>query len=401
MNEPLLLGDSLIELKKLDGGSVDLVYMDPPFFTNREHSSVTRNRDERFTFDDTWKSDGEYAIFLEERLIEIRRVLKESGSVYIHCDSSANYLIRAIADRVFGRDNFRSEIIWSYRRWSNSARNYMPSHQTIYFYSKGKDYTFNTVYSDYSESTNVDQLLQMRARDSDGVTAYAKDSDGNVIYGNAKRGVPLSDVWEIPYLNPKAKERVGYPTQKPLLLLERIIEVSTNPGDMVLDPFCGSGTTLVAAKRLARAYCGIDISPEAIALSQSRLSLLIKTESALLNSGRKSYASADPGALAQLDGLDAIPVHRNKGIDAFVRITPRYLLAVRVQRPSEEIGYAVELLKKAMASKSITNGVVIRTSGSLLGEERISVGCIEIIDSAAYSIAKLLQEICANQRVRG
>ena len=189
-----------------------------------------------------WDGFDEYVEFLSGRLSEVRRVLKPTGSLFVHCDSNANFVIRALLDSTFGDRQFRSEIVWTYKRWSNSAKGLMPGHQTIFFYSKTDRFKFQKIYGSYSETTNIDQILQLTARDAHGVSTYATDSDGEVVFGGVKQGVPLSDVWEIPFLNPKAKERVGYPTQKPVLLLERIISLCSEPGDIVLDPFCGSGT---------------------------------------------------------------------------------------------------------------------------------------------------------------
>ena len=135
-----------------------------------------------------------------------------------------------------------------------------------------------------------------------------------------KKGVPLSDVWEIPYLNPKAKERVGYPTQKHLLLIERIIKLVTDKGDTVLDPFCGSGTTLVAAQLMKRRYIGIDQSKSAIELSKQRLNNPIKTESNLLKKGKRAYIHQDPKIMKLLSHLHITPVPRNKGIDGFLKV---------------------------------------------------------------------------------
>lgn len=162
-----------------------------------------------------------------------------------------------------------------------------------FFYSKTADFKFNTMYTDYSETTNVDQILQDRVRDENGKSKYKTDGNGGVVMGQAKKGVPLSDVWEIQYLNPKAKERVGYPTQKPIILLEQIIKLVTDEGDIVLDPFAGSGTTLVAAKMLNRNYLGFDISKDAVGLANSRLEELVKTESILLKKGKKAYQNFD------------------------------------------------------------------------------------------------------------
>ncbi|MEG2810864.1 MAG: site-specific DNA-methyltransferase, partial [Akkermansia sp.] len=173
-------------------------------------------------------------------------------------------------------------MIWSYKRWSNSKKGLLNSHQNIYFYSKSNKFKFNTMYTQYSPTTNVDQILQNREKNNNGITVYKKDSFGNVINNYEKKGVPLSDVWEIPYLNHKARERNGYPTQKPILLLEQIIKISTDENDVILDPFCGSGTTLAAAKLLKREYIGIDFSNDAIELCKKRLEgKIIKTSSAL------------------------------------------------------------------------------------------------------------------------
>lgn len=157
----------------------------------------------------------DYKHFIKERLQECRRVLKNIGIIFVHCDSSASHHIRSLLDEVFGAENFQSEIIWTYRRWSNAKRGLLNAHQTIYFYSKSDTYKFNTLYTDYSPTTNIDQILQERERDEHGKSVYKRDSQGNVVLGREKKGVPLSNVWEIPYLNPKAAERTGYPTQKP------------------------------------------------------------------------------------------------------------------------------------------------------------------------------------------
>jgi site-specific DNA-methyltransferase (adenine-specific) len=167
-----------------------------------------------------------------------------------------------------------------------------------------------------------------------------------------KPGVPLSDVWDIPYLNPKAEERVGYPTQKPVLLLERIIELASNRGDSVLDPFCGSGTTLVAASLWERKHVGIDISEEAISLTSQRLLRLVKTRSNLLEKGRGSYNTANKDLLSVLGDLDYVPVHRNKGIDAILKQgSGKRPVLIRIQRDGETVEEAANLLVKASQKK--------------------------------------------------
>lgn len=394
----VILGDSLDSMKRVESVSVDLVYLDPPFFTNRHHSAVTRDRTKKFSFSDVWNDLREYAEFMEIRLREVYRVLKDSGSVFVHCDKNANFLLRALLDNLFGSEQFRSEIIWTYRRWSNSARGLMPAHQTLLFYSKSDHFKFNRIYCAYSETTNVDQILQLRTRDAHGVCAYATNQDGENIYCDEKKGVPLSDVWEIPFLNPKAKERTGYPTQKPILLLERVIEIATAPGDLVLDPFCGSGTTLVAAKILGRRSIGLDSSEEAVNLARQRLTAPEKTESALLQKGRAAYANADKDALSLIQGLDLVPVQRNTGIDAFLKINnENSLVPVRVQRQDEALSEAAHKLYRAAKSKNAIRAILIRTNDNtnLLFETPLPESII-VVDAPAFQIKQKLSEIVAN-----
>jgi site-specific DNA-methyltransferase (adenine-specific) len=355
-------GDCLEVVRGLAGGSVDLAYVDPPFFTQKMHSLVTRDRTTKFEFSDEWKSRGEYTDFLRARLQEFRRVLKATGSLFFQCDTSASHHIRCLLDEVFGDAMFRSEIIWHYRRWSNSQRNPMPSHQNIFFYSKTDDYQYHQLFDDYSPSTNVDQILQRRQRDAHGKAVYARDENGKVVHDGYKKGVPIADVWDIPLLNPKAKERAGYPTQKPVLLLERIIGLVTSPGDLVLDPFTGSGTTLVAAELLGRNSLGIDIAAEAVQLATQRLEQPFKTSSELLRKGRETYVQSDEEALAYLHGLPIVPVQRNRGIDAILKIPPGgNPVLIRVQRRGENLAGAAELLHGAGRSKQPATLVLVVT----------------------------------------
>ena len=355
-------GDCLAVVGGLATESVDLVYVDPPFFTQKTHSLVTRDRATTFQFSDEWKSRAEYVEFLRARLKQFLRVLKANGSLFFHCDTNASHHIRCLIDEVFGEAMFRSEIIWHYRRWSNSQRNPLPSHQTIFFYSKTDAYEYHQLFEGYSPSTNVDQILQRRQRDEHGKSVYARDKEGNIVSDGHKKGVPIADVWDIPFLNPKAKERVGYPTQKPILLLERIISLVTSPGGLVLDPFCGSGTTLVAAELLGRNSLGVDVSAEAVQLATRRLDDPFKTSSELLRKGRESYVQSDGDALASLHGLPIIPVQRNRGIDAILKIAAgENPVLIRVQRHGESVMDAAEMLHKAGQSKQPATLVLIAT----------------------------------------
>ncbi len=355
----LINDDCLSAFSKIETASIDMVYLDPPFFTQKKQS-LKNSRGKEYEFSDIWGSRNEYIFFMRERLLEIKRILKESGTIFLHCDSTASHYLRVLLDEIFGEDNFRSEIIWSYKRWSNSKKGLLAGHQTIFLYSKTSKYKFNTIYCNYSPTTNVDQILQERVRNEDGKASYKRDMSGNIVIGKEKRGVPLSDVWEIPFLNPKAKERTGYPTQKPIELLERIIKISTDEGDIVLDPFCGSGTTLVAAKLLGRKYLGIDINPSAIDLCKNRLDAPTKTESTLLKIGSQAYLTKSEKELAVLQQFDCDIVQRNRGIDAILK---KYYLgapvAIKIQKSNETVTQAISLLAEAGIKKKCSFLVLI------------------------------------------
>ena len=392
----LHLGDCLTVLKTLESKSVDLFYVDPPFFTRKTHSLTTRDGGSRYSFKDLWSSQDEYGDFLIERLRECHRCLKSTGSLFFHCDENAGHIARIVLDRIFQPENFQSEIIWSFKRWSNSKKGLLPSHQTILFYSRSTAFKFNPVATSYSASTNVDQILQKRVRDERGKAVYARDQAGEPVTNGAKRGVPLGDVWEMPYLNPKARERVGYPTQKPVLLLERIIELVTDPDDLVVDPFCGSGTALVAAKLLDRRAVGIDDSREALELTKQRLAAPMKTGSRLLERGRESYARTDLKLLDCLQGLDYHPVHRNKGIDAILA-DERFgkPVCVRIQREDETIDEAATALHRAASGKGGAKLMLVVTQmkWGLLGECNLPQGVALVHSTTAAIRLRLLDDL--------
>ena len=387
----VLVGDCLEVLRTLPFDSANLIYLDPPFYTGRGHRSVTRDGRASYAFNDVWKTSEDYLLFLTERLSSCRRIMREDASIFVHCDHNNVNLARQALDVVFGPENFQSDIIWTYKRWSNAKRGLLQQHQTILFYSRGKNFKWRPVWLDYSATTNVDQILQKRARDDRGKAVYATDESGNVIYGVEKRGVPLGDVWDIPFLNPKAKERTGYPTQKPLILLERIIELTTDEDDLVVDPFCGSGTTLVAAKLKKRRFLGIDILDEAASLSRSRLDAPVRTESALMRDGVEAYTNNDPWVEAHLAGISYSRVPRNAGIDAILKASSKGKpVLLRVQRETEALSEALFSLKKAMASKGNALGVLIATGGDLFSPSEPDV---QILSSPALQLQRVLQNL--------
>ena len=355
-------GNCVEKLKEIEANKVDLIYFDPPFFTQRKHSLTNKDNSKTYEFDDKYNSIEEYLELVENVLLESKRVLKNTGSVFLHCDKTASHNIRVVMDKIFGRENFQSEIIWSYKRWSNAKKGLLNSHQVIFFYSKTQDFKFNTLYTDYSATTNLDQILQDRERNENGKSVYKKDENGNVILGKEKKGVPLSDVWEIPYLNPKAKERTGYPTQKPVLLLNQILNIVTDEGDLVVDPFCGSGTTCVSAKSLKRQFIGIDISKDAVELANSRLEEMVISESNLLNKGTSEYQEKTEKELAILQNINAFPVQRNSGIDGFLKDHFEGMpVPVKIQGEYETIEDAIEKLEKASYGKDYKMKILIQT----------------------------------------
>ncbi|HET0337724.1 TPA: site-specific DNA-methyltransferase [Streptococcus pneumoniae] len=389
----VLKGDNLEILKTIEYSSIDLIYMDPPFFTQKTQK-LSNNKNIMYSFEDTWTSIEDYKEFLSVRLEECKRVLKNSGSIFVHCDKIANHHIRLILDNIFGADMFQSEIIWNYKRWSNSKKGLLNNHQNIYFYSKSKDFKFNTIFTEYSSTTNIDQILVERKRDGNSKTIYKVDNNGNYILAKEKNGVPLSDVWNIPFLNPKAKERVGYPTQKPILLLEQIIKIATDKNDIVLDPFCGSGTTLVASKILNRNYMGIDLSEEAINITQQRLENVIKTSSNLLNKGIEAYRTKTEEEENILKLLQAKIVQRNKGIDGFL---PKHFqkkpIPIKIQKNNECLNESISLLQNAINSKKLDFGVVIKThSDNLLFDFDTIPENIIVVDHFELTIEKWLSK---------
>lgn len=358
----IIEGNCLEILKEINSDIIDLVYFDPPFFTQKKHSLTNKENTKTYEFEDKYESLEKYLCLIEDTLIQCKRVLKNTGSVFLHCDKTASHNIRVILDKVLGKENFQSEIVWSYKRWSNSKKGLLNSHQIIFFYSKTKNFKFNTHYTDYSATTNLDQILQDRERNKNGKSVYKLDENGFPILGKEKKGVPLTDVWEIPYLNPKANERTGYPTQKPVILLNQIINIATNIGDLVLDPFCGSGTTCVSAKSLKRNFIGIDISKGAVELSENRLEEMVISKSNLLIKGINDYEKKSESELMILRDINAFPVQRNLGIDGFLKDHYENMpVPVKIQGEYETIEDAIEKLERATFNKNYPKRIVIQT----------------------------------------
>lgn len=300
----LFFGDNLEVLRRhVPDESVDLVYLDPPFNSNRsynllfEYKDGTKTAGQQKAFDDTWTWTLQSARLYEEivaeggstsamlrgmreilgtndmlayitmmtpRAIELHRVLKDTGSIYLHCDPTASHYLKIMLDSVFGPDNFRNEVIWWYRKWTKPPKHFLRNHQTLLFYAKSPNSTFNQLHVPLSASTLRRFGGKKQKFADDDRTRKVTDSEES-------QGAPRPDVWDINLIPAASAENLGYPTQKPLKLLEIIVAASSNPGDVVLDPFCGCGTTIDAAQRLDRRWIGIDITKVAIDVIAERM----------------------------------------------------------------------------------------------------------------------------------
>lgn len=258
-------------MKSIAFESVDLVYLDPPFYSDRQYEAAGVDSGEVRSFDDHWANIESYIAYMRQRVEVMHRLLKPTGSIYLHCDWHASHYLKLMMDAVFGVAQFQNEIIWCYEVGARSKKRWARKHDTILFYSKSTVFTFNwkAVRIPRNVSTNMRVGI-----DSDGRQYQEKtDSKSRKVYRYyLDEGAVTPDFWVgIQQLNRDTLERIGYPTQKPEALLERVLAASSNPDDVVLDPFCGSGTTLAVAQRLKRRWVGIDISKTAIELSRCRL----------------------------------------------------------------------------------------------------------------------------------
>ena len=298
----LVCGDNYAALRELPDECIDLIYLDPPFNSNQFYVAAFGDKGIvnqqlrdiwRWTVESQNAFDGlphgqlrdslrgvrlqagekspmaAYAVFMGRRLAEMRRVLKPAGSIYLHCDPHANAYLRVLMDGVFGEKQFRNEIVWCYPPGGRAPKyGFHQKHDVLLYYSKGGAPTFHHQYKPLSDY----QISKFTKEDADG-RRYKEYRRRTRTYLDEVPGSPVPSWWaDIPSLGQTiSKERTGYPTQKPLALLERIIEASSNPGGLVLDPFCGCGTAADAAASLGRKYLGIDISGIAVRLMQQRL----------------------------------------------------------------------------------------------------------------------------------
>ena len=359
-------GDCLDQLRKFPEHCVDLVYIDPPFNSNRNYEVFWGETQEKRSFEDRHASTQAYIDFMRPRCVELARALKETGSFYYHCDSHASHYVKVMLDQMFGENNFQNEIVWKRTFAHSGARRSGPVHDVLFFYSNSEAYTWNKDYQpydpgyletffdhvdedgrrwmrmdltgdgirrgdsgepwrgidvtakgrhwaipleaveNYNLSPDASSQEKLDALDAAGAIHWPKKQDGVPRlrrYADRSPGVPLQDVWtDIRPLHNLSAERLGYPTQKPLPLLERIIKASSNKNDIVLDAFCGCGTALVAAQQLERQWIGIDISPTACRVMAKRLRDVCKLreDEKLWSIGRGVVVRGLPWTEAQL-----------------------------------------------------------------------------------------------------
>lgn len=301
-------GDNLEVLRThIEDASVDLVYLDPPFNSDQDYHVLpgvqpSAKREPGRAFGDTWAWDERaeagfaaleamdrrlfdamralreftgvggllsYLTMMAPRLVELRRALKPSGSIYLHCDPTASHYLKILMDALLGPACFRNEVIWRYRRWPGRSRQFQKMHDVLLFYTRsaGRKHCFTTLYGYEELAASTKRTFGTRRQVADFSSGHRKPGKKDEV----SPGPPLSDVWELGIVSPNGFERLGYPTQKPEALLERIVLASSREGDLVLDPFCGCGTSLVVAERLGRRWIGIDAAYFAIELVKQRL----------------------------------------------------------------------------------------------------------------------------------
>ena len=244
-----------------EGQQFDLIYMDPPFCSGANYKqtiTVDGIRHEVDGFGDIFTVDA-YLQFIYERVVLLKEVLSPTGSIFVHCDHQQSHNIRAILDEVFGAKQFRNEIIWHYTGGGRSKKYFSRKHDSIFWYSHSDKWTFNT------------ENIRIPYKETSGYAKGGITSKSGKKYMPNPKGTLPDDTWDIPMLNPLAKDRTGYPTQKPLPLLERIVLACSNVGDRILDPFLGSGTTGIAAIKHGRTFIGLDQNWNSIHLMRRRL----------------------------------------------------------------------------------------------------------------------------------
>lgn len=275
----LLFGDNLHIMRSLPSNSIDLIYLDPPFFSGRNYNVVFGDQNEVRSFTDIWEGGMPgYLTWLNARLLEMKRLLKPTGSIFVHCDWHASHYIKIEMDKIFGYEKFKNEIVWGYSHGGKSSKTFGKKHDVIFWYSKTDDYYFDDKAVRVPMKSGVSSFGGKLRVDENGrkyrLVYGTKNAKGETRYYKyyLDEGKLPEDYWtDINSLQSQDPERIGYPTQKPEELLTRVIKASSKPGDVVADFFCGGGTTAVVAQKLGRRWITADISKIAVSVTRDRI----------------------------------------------------------------------------------------------------------------------------------
>jgi len=372
LGDSIYCGDNIVWMKKMPDEFVDLCYIDPPFFSNRQYEIIFNDGEEIRSFKDRWKGGiNHYVEWMSDRVFEIHRLLKKTGTFYLHCDWHASHYLKVMCDDIFGQKNFQNEVVWYYRGAGVSRKRWARRHDVLLFYSRSSKWFFNP-----------DPARQPYAK-------ATKERFGHYI-GNVRGGRdfgqqelnPLGkhpdDVWTIQPIAPSAKERrtYSYPTLKPRPLLERIISTSSKEGDLVFDPFCGCGTTLYVAELLKRKWLGIDVSPTACRLMKRRLSSIVDRDIEIIGVKYdiEELKQFEPfefqnWVIGSLGGTASAKKTRDMGIDGYT-----FLERDPIQvKQSEHVGrIAVDNFETALTRINRNKGIIVGFSFTKDAHEEVA-----------------------------
>ena len=430
LDNSIICGDCGDKMRQhMPNESVDLIYMDPPFFSGKNYEVIWKDGAEVRSFTDTdfytleckcgktfpenykfcpicgagkdeaterRSTDIEaYLQWLRPKLEQCYRMLKQTGSIYVHLDWHAVHYVKVMLDEIFGMKRFRNEIAWSYNTRTMSSQWYARKHDSILFYTKSDTHTFNA--DDVRVPHREESVRQYNKVDEDG-NRYKPQSGNKRTYLD-ERGQNCGDVWDIQILGSRDKERLGYPTQKPEALLKRIIKASSNPGDLVLDPFCGCGTAVAVAQKLGRRWIGIDVSPTSCKAMSSRLHKIgypinetgidvidmPQTNDQLRNMDDFEFQN---WAVTQLGGRQVVRKSGDRGVDGFTFVGD----TIQVKN-SEKIG-APDVRKFVYDTMNFdkTHGVFVAHSYSSGAQKEVDIASAKHgIDIELLTVADLVK----------
>lgn len=362
----LIWGDNLSVMRSLPDESIDLIYLDPPFFSGRNYNCIFGDDDEVRTFSDIW--DGglpTYLAWLNARLWEMKRLLKSTGSLFVHLDWHACHYVKCELDKIFGYENFVNEIVWQYKTGGSSKKHFSRKHDILLSYAKGREWKFSP--QKEKSYTKAKGRKAGVINYGAGTAEFFEDENGiyNLVY--------MRDVWDIPYINSQADERIGYPTQKPEALIERIIKATTEKNDLVADFFSGGGTTVAVAEKLGCRWIGCDVSRIAVSVARDRIQKIYSEKAGIDPVNKKAkygfgveyHGAYEKKTVRNLDEntyvkfilqcYEAVPKKRGESIQGFKNDK-----AICVAPAKEKISVdLVEDFHFELESKKIKSGIIL------------------------------------------